>query len=315
MAVVMSGMILLALAQPASASEVKNVNILMILWRGETKAEKGFRERLEKTPGVNAMFTVFNLDGNEKALDDFLGGLKAGEFDFIYTFGTTVTRKTLAKVRDTPVIYNIVSRPVESGIVKSMASSGNNATGVSNAVPMDSALRAAKMFLRIRRITLVYNPAEKNSIIQMNELKSKQSMFGFILAEAPLESKDHVTQTVKAILDSKPDVVILPTDSTVTASAPKLVELMNKHRIPTIVTVTEIVNDAGALLGIGPDYRELGEIAADNLLRIAHGAKPSSVSSKTTARLRLAVNMRTARRLGITFPVQLLSMSTVVGLD
>lgn len=314
-AALMLGLILLAWAQPVLAAEVKNVNVLMILWRGETEAEKGFCERLEKTPGVNVSFTILNLDGNEKALDDFLGGLNAGEFDFIYTFGTTVTRKILAKVSDTPVIYNIVSRPVESGIVKSMESSGNNATGVSNAVPMDSALRAAKMLLRIRKITLVYNPSEKNSIIQRDELKSKQSMFGFTLAEAKIESKDRVAETVKAILDSKPDVVILPSDSTVTATAPKLVSLMNKHRIPTIVIVPEIVKDAGALLGIGPDYRELGEIAAQNLLMVAHGAKPSAVSSKKTARLHLVVNMRTARRLGITFPVQLLSMSTIVGVD
>ena len=82
---VMACLILLAGAQPALAAEVKNINVVMILWRGETKAEKGFRERLEKEPGVNVRFTIFNPDGDAKALDDFLDGLKAGKFDFIYT--------------------------------------------------------------------------------------------------------------------------------------------------------------------------------------------------------------------------------------
>lgn len=296
----------------ALADAPRKVSVLMILWRGETDAEKGFVEKLRSTPGIEFDFTVADADKDKKLLDDILDVSDLSLYDFIYTFGTTVTAKTLAKTKDKPVIFNIVARPVEAGIVKSMENSGNNATGVSSQAPMESALRAVRMVLSFRRIGFIYNPNEKNSVIQRDEIKAWQGKFGFILKEAALTSPESANTAVKAMLDAKVEAVILPSDSMVVESAPKLVAMLNQHKIPTITTVPELVKNAGVLLSIGADYRELGAIAAGDLLEILNGAKPSSVPIKTAKRLSLALNMKTARRLGVTLPVQMLSMSTLV---
>jgi putative ABC transport system substrate-binding protein len=296
----------------ALAGAPRKVRVLMILWRGETDAEKGFIEKLLKTPGIELDYTEANADNDENILADILDNSDLSEYDFIYTFGTTVTANALAKIKDKPIIFNVVARPVEAGIVKSMKSSGNNVTGVSSQTPMEMAVRALEMVIFFRKVGFVYNHKEKNSVIQREEIASWQGKFGFILKDADISSPEEASKAVKAILDAKVDAVMLPSDSMVVASASKLVALFNHHKIRTITTVPELVKNSGALLAIGPDYRELGGLAADTLLKILNGANPSSVPVKTAARLTLTINMKTARLLGVSLPIQLLSMSTLV---
>ncbi len=67
-------------------------------------------------------------------LQEIITQIQTHPVDVLYVFGTTATKAVLLRIKDVPVVFNIVSRPVDSGIIASWESSKNNATGASNKV-------------------------------------------------------------------------------------------------------------------------------------------------------------------------------------
>jgi len=115
-------------------ADTQELKIAMVLWRGETKAESGFKDGLKEL-GYSVRYTIFDAEQNRTKLDEILApGLS--HFDYVYSFGTTASQVTRRRARNRiPHIFNIVTAPVESGIVKSMESSGGNVSGVSPMIP------------------------------------------------------------------------------------------------------------------------------------------------------------------------------------
>jgi len=288
------------------------VEVAMILWRGETPAEKGFKDSLSKSKDFTFTFTVFDADKSEANLQQIIDNLDRSKYRLIYTFGTTVTKTVKQSIQDLPIVFNIVSRPVKSGIIKSWESSGANITGASNAVPMTSAFRTLALVINIRKLGFIYNEKEDNSKIQKAEIEKQQEKFGFVMVDAPIKSQESIPETLKRVIDANPDAIMFPSDSMVKANADKLISVLNKHKIPTIVTIPGMVKDNGAMLALGPDYYTLGELAADNALQILEGQRPTDVPTRTVDSLHLTINLKTADRLGVVLPVQLLARSTVI---
>ncbi len=284
----------------------KNVRVAMILWRGETPAEKGFMDELNKEKGLRFDFTAFNADQDNDKLKKIIAGLDSSRYDLIYTFGTTVTKAVMTKVKDRPVIFNIVARPVETGIIKSREDSGNNLTGASNTVPMDSAFKTMSLVIHIRKLGFIYNREEINSEVQKQEIEKLQRKYGFVLFGIPMTGHEDVPNALLRVLDLKADTVMFPADSLVKANADRLISFLNKNKIPTIAPMPEMVEENKALLALGPDYYQLGVLAAHNALEVLNGKKPSEVSTKTVHNLEITYNEETAHRLGISFPLQMI---------
>lgn len=92
----------------------KPLTIAMLLWRGETEAERGFKDRLQEL-GYAVQYTMLDAEQNHKRLGALLHQLtpQLDTFDYIYTFGTTVSRTTRVVLHDrVPQIFNVVTDPV-----------------------------------------------------------------------------------------------------------------------------------------------------------------------------------------------------------
>lgn len=291
---------------------VQKVEIAMVLWRGVTKAEEGFQSRLRESKQYEFDFTIFDADRSKEKLSEIIDQLEDGEFRLIYTFGTTATKMVKARIKDTPIIFNIVSRPVQAGVIASWKSSGGNLTGASNAVPMTSAFRTLNRAMHIKRLGFIYNPGEANSRIQRDEIERYQKQFGYVMIDSPIESVDKISDAIGLVLKKKVDAVLLPSDSLVKANANAIVSPLNHHKIPTVVSIPGMVKDNNAFLGLGPDYFLLGKLAAENALAVLNGKEATNVPSKTLDRLHLTVNLKTAKQIGVGIPVQILRISTVI---
>ncbi len=302
----------LLLLVPAGAQAREKVEIAMILWRGETVAEKGFREKLAASPEYEAVITVFDANQNMEALDKILSGLDPKRFRLAYTFGTLVTQAALKQKSDLPIIFNIVQRPVEGKVAESMEHPGGRATGASNLVPMDSAFRTLGTLMNIRKLGFVYSSHDPAPRYQLAEIQKQQQRFGFKTYDFPIKGKEGIASTMKQVIDARVDAVIFPSDSFVKANATRIIGVLNRHRIPSVVVIPEMVSENGALISLGPDYRTLGQLAADNALQVLKGKKPADLPVRTVPSLALIINLTTADRLGIHVPLQLLSVSTVV---
>jgi putative ABC transport system substrate-binding protein len=299
--------------QAGAPGSRKKVSIAMVLWRGETESEEAFRESLAASPDFDPQFTVFDAQVDKDRLAAKLAEVKKGRFDLIYAFGTLVAQSLAAIVRDTPVVFNIVARPLESGLIRSWEDSGSNLTGVSNAVPMASAFRSLRLLMHIRKLGFIYNPAEPNATIQLKEVEDQQAAFGFRVVPLPLPRAEEVQATLSKVVGSGLDAVMLPSDSLVQTHAEALLAFLNRYGMPTIATIPDMARTKGALLALGPDYRALGALAAASALEVLRGKAPSRVPSRTGQRLVFVINKKTAKRLGITLPIPLVKMSTLVG--
>lgn len=306
----MTWIFLMVGAVPSSARQ--KVNVVMILWRGMTEAEKGFQARLKESELYTFEFSVFNANQDIEELNKIIDMFDRGKYQLIYSFGTTVTKTLKRKITDIPIVFNIVSRPVKAKVIESWEHSGSNVTGASNAVPMASAFNTLSKVLYIGRLGFLYNPKEANSKIQRDEVDKLQEKFGYKMVDAPIESVKKIQHVIRKLIDEKVDAVLLPSDSLVKANADKIIPQLNKHKIPSIVSIPAMVRDNKAFLGLGPDYFELGKMAGEKALTILGGKKPNNIPSSTLERMHMTVNLTTAREIGLNVPVQILRISTVV---
>jgi putative ABC transport system substrate-binding protein len=295
---------------PASARE--RVEVAMVLFRGETQAEKGFRERLRSSPKYDFNFTVYNAEQSTEKLEEIVSKLDGSKYRLIYTFGTLATQRVMKKVRETPIIFNIVQRPLEAGIIKSWNGSGNNATGASNFVSMESAFRTLGLVMHIHKLGFIYYVNDPSPVYQKQDIEVQEKRFGFRKIDIPIACRETIPLALKTTIDAKPDAVMIPADAFVRAYAAEIIPTLNKHKIPTITVVPEMVRENGALMALGADYFRLGRMAAENALEVLAGKTPGELPIRTVDNLSIVINLRTADRLGINFPIQLLRLSQVL---
>lgn len=288
----------------AAATGSKLHTVAMITWRGDTPAELGFMEGLQQF-GYNFRCKKYSADQKINQLHEAIAALEKDKVDLIYVFGTTATKHILQKIKETPVVFNIVTRPVESGIIANWESSGNNATGVSSMVPIIHQLETLKKVINFSTLGIIYNPREQNSVIQKDIIKGLEATLNFRLVEFRLTSATGTPQ-ILASLSSIVDAVYLPSDSMVKILGKEIMAVVNAQKIPSLSAMEDMVEKDSALIGLVPDYYQLGLLAAEKAHLIFQGENPSQIPTSTLGHFNITVNMNTAKQAGINIPTSIL---------
>ncbi|MFV0439230.1 MAG: ABC transporter substrate-binding protein [Desulfopila sp.] len=281
--------------------------VAMLTWRGDTQAESGFVEGLNES-GYTIRFVKYPVNLDFVRLQAAISSLQREPVDLIYVFGTTASKHVLAEVKNTPVVFNIVTRPIEAGIIGGWESSGNNATGVSSMVPIRHQLETLRKILHFSRLGIVYNPLEQNSIIQRDITAELAAEMHFSLREFKLSAQADITQLLRNV-GARVDAVFLPSDSMVKTLGREIMTILNAQHIPTLSAIEDIVEKDAALIGLVPDYYQLGRLAARKAQRILEGERPSAIPSSTLDHFHIIVNMKTAKQIGINIPTSILVMA------
>ena len=119
---------------PCTPALADNPKALFLYWRGPTECKNGFISGLEKL-GIKPDITEFNAERDKTKLVEYLKTVDDQSYNFVYTFGTTVSLAAAEHFKATPVAFAIVSAPVESGLIKSWEAPGANVTGISQNIP------------------------------------------------------------------------------------------------------------------------------------------------------------------------------------
>ncbi len=194
-----------------SMVQAQTYQVAMITWRGETPAEKGFMEELNACP-LTVGVTPYHAGQDIEKLHDIISMIEKQRVDLIYVFGTTASKAVLSRIKTTPVVFNIVSRPVDSGIIAGWESSKNNATGASNKVSAVNSLKTLKKVVNFKQLGIIYNPKEQNSVIQCHTVKGLQAQLGFLLKEFRISCETDIPGVLPG-LKGQVDAVFLPSDS------------------------------------------------------------------------------------------------------
>jgi putative ABC transport system substrate-binding protein len=301
----------LALVPAWAYAAQKRAHILMVTWRGETEAEKGFKKGMEAA-GYAVDYTTFDAKQNKDSLSKFMDGLdRSKKIDLIYTFGTTATQVAMSKIKDVPIVFTIVADPVSAGIAASWESSGNNVTGASHLVPFESQYKALSRVKKITKLGMIYNPKEANSVIARDQMKRLGVENGYTLVEAIVSDKSEIEKAVQALI-GKVDYIYLPSDSLIISNGADVMRLINRYRIPTFSAVEGLVRDNGALVGLVSSYFKVGELAAQKAVKVLEGAKPTEVPVGTLVTFSFLVNAKTMKEIGAVVPVTVLRGAEVI---
>lgn len=254
--------LLLLLTLPAQA-----LTIAMVLWRGETQAEEGFRDELARL-GYRARFVTFNanLDRNQLATllrQQLLPNIE--QYDYVYTFGTTATlmAKSLMGGRK-PLIFNVVSDPFGAGILSDEPGANRQVAGVSNLVPMGLQLENGRRHLPAgRRLLLPFNPREQNTLLLAEMVIHEAQRFNW-----PVETwrivpvaKRLDSELARLVHDAGDAIIYLGADSYLLSVAPRLLASLNRAGIPTLCGA-ELFMSYGCSVGTISSYESLGRMAA-----------------------------------------------------
>jgi ABC-type uncharacterized transport system substrate-binding protein len=314
-------MLLLSLAFPlgllATTAEAKNLKIAMILWRGETEAEKGFRDAM-KDLGYSVQYTVMSAGQDRGELGRLLREElkpKLDGLDYVYSWGTTVTLAAKSIVPDkTPLIFVIVADPVGAGVIPSMEASGVNITGASNEVSLELQLKTALTLFPFKRLGILFNPREKNSMAIREKLTEVARPLGIEVVDvrsAPVQ--DMLQDNLKKLRDKTiaVDAVYLPADSFHLTNAKLIGAELKAARIRSIASI-DVYIDHGALTGVVPDYYKLGKAAAMIVHRNQGGRKLHDMPVETDKDPLLKINGATSRALGVAVPEAIRKRAVIV---
>lgn len=261
MAIVLAVLSLFPVFSPA---EEKLLNIALILWQGETEAEKGFRDGLKEL-GYKVTYTTINADQNLNKLSGLLKTFNPKDYQYLYTAGTSVSLKIKNDYQDTtPQIFAAVLYPVKTGLVQTLTRPGVNISGSSQCIPIEKQLEKAFQLLEFSNLGVFYDPNEENSIEVMRQIRDTGLKLGFSLKAYPVKPETdrlerYLRLIEKDIIDV--DAIYLPSDSYIVSKSEEIADTLERAKIPSFAALEESVKN-GVLFCLTTSYYDLGKATA-----------------------------------------------------
>ena len=275
-----------------------------------------FREGLRDrgwVVGQNVIIEYRWAGGGEERYPTVLAELVGLKVDVIVTVSTTGALAAKRATTEIPIVFQMVSDPVASGLVTSLARPGGNATGWSNILPETSGkllelLREAVP--RPSRIAVLGNPTNPGKVLEFKALRDQAQTLGVTLHSVEVPTPAALDAAFSAIGRTHPATLITLVDAVTFSQRQRIVEFAAKHRVPAIYQVREFT-DAGGLMSYGLNMLGMYRRTAIYVDRVLKGAKPADLVEQPTM-FELVINLKTAKALGLTIPQSLLGRADEV---
>jgi putative ABC transport system substrate-binding protein len=318
----------LAAAPGVLLARERPARIFMILFRGPTAVERGFKDYF-KTHGIEAEFIERDVALDVSKVPALVAEARALKADLIYTWGTPVTLAVVGKekgvnperhVTDIPVIFTMVASPEGSGLVSSRQSSGRNLTGTCHVVPLEQQISALRAYRPFERVAVIFNPAEPNSVLNVKELRAAATRIGFTLVEraVPLDGEGKpqpaaLPGIVEELARQKVQVLYIGPDSFVAANRQVVTETALAQRLPSFSATEILLREGKALFGLVSGYENVGRLTAFKAAQILEQkTAPRQIPIETLARFSYLVNMSVAAELDQYPPLKVINFAEVI---
>lgn len=275
----------------------------------------GIKERLLAegfVEGKNLKWEYQNAQGNTATGVQIIRQFVGQKPDVIVAIATPIAQAAASTTKKIPVVFSAITDPVAAGLVKNWEHPGKNVTGVSDDTDLVKQINLIqKIAPKAKRIGVVYNPGEANSVVVVNELKKVLPQYGLKLVTAAAPRSVDVQQASRSLVN-KADVFFSLKDNNVVSAYEALVKVANEAHIPLIASDTPSV-ERGAVAALGVNYRNLGLQTGDMLIRIlVDGVKPGDISVETDNNLEMYLNLKAAQIQGVKLPQELVDSATKV---
>jgi putative ABC transport system substrate-binding protein len=305
---------LAALAQ--QPERMRRIGVLMPFDETDSEAKSflfGFTQGLGElgwTDGRNLRTVVRWSAADVDRMRMFAKELVDLQPDVILSWGTPATAALQRETRTVPIVFAPISDPVGAGFVASLPRPGGNLTGFIN---IEAAMGGkwlqllAEIAPGIERVAAMFNPDTApdggsyylRSFEAAAQLLKVEPIIGGVHSDAEIE-------TVIASLGREPGSALIPMpDNFLNTHRGKIISLAARNNVPVVYWSSFFVRDGG-LLSYGPDYVDIFRRSASYVDRILRGAKPSELPVQLPTKFEIAVNLKTAKSLGLTVPQSIL---------
>ena len=271
-------------------------------------------QRLGWTIGHNVQVDYRYGAGDVARIRAMAAELVALAPDVIVASGTSTVGPLLQVTRTVPIVFPVASDPVGAGFVENLARPGGNATGF-----MTFEFSVAGKWLEllkqiapsVTRVAVLRDFANATEVGQLGVLHAAAPALR--MEVSPLNMRDalEVERTVAAFARTSNGGLIVTAGALAFVHRELIVRLAAQHRLPAVYPFRYHVV-AGGLLSYGPNFIDQYRRAADYVNRILKGEKPADLPVQAPNKYELAINLKTAKALGLEVPPMLLARADEV---
>jgi putative ABC transport system substrate-binding protein len=276
---------------------------------------EAFREGLRAlgyVEGQNVLLEDLRA-GKPSQLDDLAAELVVSKVDIIVCGGSQATRAALAQTRTIPIV-TLSSDPIAVGFVGSLANPGGNVTGVSLLAPELAGKRLAllkELIPSVTNVALLWNPDDPTVHLSVEESKAAAARLLLTLQILETREAGAIQGAIRAAANERTQALVLMPTPLYDGQAQQIAELAMSMRLPTVHFSKHAVQ-RGILMSYGPDLLATIRRQAYFVDRILKGAKPADLPVEQPTTFELAINLKTAKVLGLAVPSTLLTTADEV---
>jgi putative ABC transport system substrate-binding protein len=271
----------------------------------------GLREH-GHTEGDNLIVEYRFAEGREDRLPELAAQLASVPVDVIVTTTTQATRAASEIGTRIPVVFTGLQDPVAAGLVESLARPGRGATGTTLMTPQlhGKRLQLLKDIIPgLTRVAVIANPSSAS--LSSTQLDDAARPLGLDLRLLEVNRPDEFETTFDAAVRWHAQALMVLPDALFFNNRPRLIGLAAARSLPEIYWAREFA-DEGALLAYGGNRADAFRRAASYVDKILRGAKPADLPVEQASQFDFVVNLKTAGRLGLSAPRELLIQATDV---
>ncbi|MCH5462312.1 ABC transporter substrate-binding protein [Lactobacillus sp. LC28-10] len=211
-----------------------------------------------------------------------------------------------------PIVLGAVTDPQGAGLVKNNERPGHNITGVSDQAPLKEQLGLIKQVMpRMKTLGIFYTSSDDSAAAQYKQFKQLCKEEHITLKAYSISNTNDVDQVSQQMVQNV-DAVYVPTDNTVASAMQTLVKNANSAKVPVFPAVDTMVK-SGGLATYSINQYKLGVLTGKMTADILKGKKPATTPVKFIRHGDLILNMKEAKKLGITFPSALVKQAQKKG--
>ena len=308
-------------ARAQQADRVRRVGVLMSRAAGDPEEQArfaGFLQGLQKlgwTDGRNVRIDYRWAAADADRSRAYAAELVALAPDVILASGSASVAALLQTTRTVPIVFVNIIDPVGAGYVARLARPGGNATGFT---AFEYSLSGKWLELlkeiapNLTRIAILRDPALAAGIGQFAAIQAMApSSLGVELSPIDVRDGGEIERDVAAFARGSNGGLIVTASSGAVVHRELIIMLAARHRLPAVYAFNYFVT-SGGLISYGPDPTDQFRRAAGYVDRILKGEKAADLPVQAPTKYELAINLKTAKALGLTLPPSLLARADEV---
>jgi putative tryptophan/tyrosine transport system substrate-binding protein len=254
--------------------------------------------------GQNLVLERRAAQGKPDRLPGFIDELVASHVDVIMTGSYPAALAAKQRAGDTPIVVTGPGDPVATGLVASLAHPGGNITGFSDRAAEVTAKRLSLLkeaVPSVRNVAVLWNADDFGMTLRYQVAEIEAKRLGMLIMPLGVREPDDFDTAFSEMTKTPPDAILMVSDVLTQLNRKRVMQYAEEHRLPAIYELALFVHDGG-LMAYGPDLDAIYPRAVGLADRILKGAKPGDLPLELPTRFLFAINLKTAKAIGLTIP-------------